>query len=88
MISGAFKSMVHDHRFDERPEGTLMSDRFEFKSPLGTLGAIADWLFLNSYMRRFIIRRSTVLKQLAESGDWSHYVQHAFVSFRSRNSHS
>ena len=77
MVSGAFSSMVHDHKFEEHPEGTLMRDRFEFTSPLGILGKIADWLFLTSYMRRFIIRRNAVLKQLAESGDWSRYVQHA-----------
>jgi hypothetical protein len=46
-------------------------------SPLGILGKIADRLFLTSYMHRFIIRRNAVLKQLAESGDWSRYVQHA-----------
>jgi ligand-binding SRPBCC domain-containing protein len=77
MISGAFSSMIHDHKFEEHLEGTLMRDRFEFRSPLGILGKIADWLFLTSYMRRFIIRRNAVLKQLAESGDWSRYVQHA-----------
>src|SRR3954471_6942438 len=60
MISGKFKSMVHDHEFAEHPEGTLMSDRFEFKSPLGVLGKIVDWLFLTSYMRRFIIRNKTL----------------------------
>ena len=77
MISGAFKSMVHDHRFAEHPEGTLMRDRFEFKSPLGLLGRMADGLFLATYMRRFMVRRNEVLKQLAESGDWGRYVQHA-----------
>jgi len=77
MISGAFSSMVHDHTFEEHPEGTLMKDRFEFTSPLGILGKIADWLFLASYMRRFIIRRNAVLKQLAESGNWSRYVGQA-----------
>ncbi len=77
MISGAFRSMTHDHTFDEHPEGTLMKDRFEFTSPMGILGTIAERLFLCSYMRRFIIRRNTVLKQLAESGDWSRYVQGA-----------
>jgi ligand-binding SRPBCC domain-containing protein len=75
MISGAFRSMVHDHKFEQHPEGTLMRDRFEFVSPLGILGKIADWLFLTAYMRRFIVRRNAVLKQLAESGDWSRYVQ-------------
>ncbi len=74
MISGAFSSLVHDHTFDAHPEGTLMKDRFEFASPLGILGKVADWLFLTSYMRRFIIRRNAVLKQLAESGDWNRYV--------------
>jgi ligand-binding SRPBCC domain-containing protein len=77
MISGAFSSMTHDHTFEEHRDGTLMRDRFEFTSPLGLLGKIADWLFLTSYMRRFIVRRNAVLKQLAESGDWSRYVQHA-----------
>ena len=77
MIAGAFKSMAHDHTFAEHPEGTLMSDRFEFISPLGIFGRIADWLFLTSYIRRFIIRRNAVLKQLAESADWTRYVQHA-----------
>jgi len=76
MISGAFKSMVHDHEFAEHPEGTLMSDRFEFKSPLGILGTLADRFFLSSYMRRFIIRRNAVLKQLAESGEWNRYLEH------------
>src|SRR6266403_531422 len=67
MISGAFKSMTHDHTFAEHPVGTLMSDRFEFNSPLGILGALVDRLFLAAYMRRFIVRRNEVLRQLAES---------------------
>jgi len=77
MISGAFSSMAHDHTFEEHPEGTLMRDRFEFSSPLGILGRIADWLFLTGYMRRFIVRRNAVLKQLAESGEWNRYIQQA-----------
>src|SRR6478752_6508523 len=75
MISGAFKNMSHDHTFAEHPDGTLMSDRFEFRSPLGNFGAIADRLFLTSYMRRFIVRRNEVLKQLAESTEWSRYLE-------------
>jgi ligand-binding SRPBCC domain-containing protein len=75
MISGAFKSMAHDHTFADHREGTLMSDRFEFKSPLGILGAIVDRLFLAPYMRRFIVRRNEILKQLAESKEWSRYLE-------------
>ena len=74
MISGAFASMVHDHLFNEHPDGTLMKDRFEFISPFGYVGRIVDWLFLTSYMRRFLIRRNVVLKQFAESGAAIRYV--------------
>ena len=77
MISGAFKSMAHDHTFAEDPAGTLMIDRFEFKSPFGIMGAMVDWVFLASYMRRFIIRRNEILKQVAESANWSRYLEHA-----------
>ena len=45
MVSGAFKSMVHDHAFARTRQGTLMKDRFEFKSPLGILGSIIDRIF-------------------------------------------
>jgi ligand-binding SRPBCC domain-containing protein len=75
MISGAFKSIAHDHEFTEHPEGTLMSDRFEFKSPLGILGGIVDWIFLKDYMRRFLVQRNEVLKQLAESEEWRRYIE-------------
>ena len=68
--------MTHDHEFDEHPDGTLMRDRFEFRSPLGFLGGLADRLFLASYMRRFIVGRNEVLKQLAESAEWSRYLEH------------
>jgi ligand-binding SRPBCC domain-containing protein len=75
MISGAFKSMSHDHRFSAHPEGTLMSDRFEFQSPHGILGRLVNALVLTSYMRRFLLHRNEVLKELAESGDWQRYLE-------------
>lgn len=77
MLSGAFSRMIHDHTFEEHPEGTLMKDRFEFASPLGILGKIADRVFLTAYMRRFLIQRNAVLKRLAETDAWRRYVPHA-----------
>jgi len=74
MVSGAFKRMVHDHEFAEHPVGTLMRDRFDFASPLGFLGLIADQCFLTSYMRRFLVQRNEVLKRLAESEEWRRYL--------------
>lgn len=77
MVSSAFKRMVHDHEFVDQPAGTLMRDRFEFQSPLGILGRIVDWLFLTSYLRRFIVRRNEVLRELAESEGWRRYLDPA-----------
>lgn len=74
MVSGAFKSMKHDHEFIAQPPGTLMIDRFEFESPFGILGRIVDRIFLAGYMRRFLLRRNQVLKELAESEEWRKYV--------------
>jgi ligand-binding SRPBCC domain-containing protein len=74
MISGAFKHMIHDHEFAVHPAGTLMRDRFEFESPLGVLGRVADSLFLTAYMRRFLVRRNAVLRHLAESEEWRRYL--------------
>jgi ligand-binding SRPBCC domain-containing protein len=74
MISAAFKSMKHDHEFIAQPTGTLMVDRFEFESPFGILGRIADRLVLAGYMRRFLVQRNAVLKALAESEGWKRFI--------------
>lgn len=68
MVRGAFHSFNHIHRFYPVPGGTLMIDVFKYKSPLGPLGIVADKLFLESYMRRFLRRRALFIKQLAEQG--------------------
>ena len=67
MVKGAFHSFVHTHEFIEQGTGTLMKDRFVYRSPLGILGKIADRLFLENYMQRFIANRSIALKGIAEN---------------------
>ena len=68
MVFGAFKSMKHTHRFEEIPNGTEMVDEFEFKSPMGILGRVAECVFLRRYMEFFLIQRNAVLKEMAERG--------------------
>jgi ligand-binding SRPBCC domain-containing protein len=74
MREGAFRSMRHDHTFEDLDGRTVMRDRFEFAAPLGLLGRLAEGLFLTSYMRRFLVERNAVLKRTAESGDWRKYL--------------
>lgn len=69
MVKGAFSSFTHTHQFKEEKGGTLMIDTFEYKSPFGPLGVIADKLFLEKYMTNFIISRAKELKRIAETGN-------------------
>lgn len=66
MVKGAFHSFNHTHEFIEISEGTLMIDTFDYKSPLGILGILADKLFLERYMKQFIAFRAMELKKIAE----------------------
>ena len=70
MVSGAFARFHHDHRFEPIPGGTRMTDVFDYASPLGALGRIADALFLASYMRSLLAERNRVIKEVAESERW------------------
>lgn len=74
MLSGAFKRIDHDHYFEPAASGTLMRDVFDYTSPLGFLGSIADALFLERYMTRMLAERNAVIKQIAESEGWRKFI--------------
>lgn len=44
-----------------------MIDKFQYKSPFGPIGVLTDKLFLEKYMRKFIISRAKALKKIAEN---------------------
>ena len=66
MVKGAFHSFTHTHEFIENGSGTIMKDIFEYKSPFGIIGHLADKLFLEKYMTRFLVTRADELKKIAE----------------------
>jgi len=70
MVKGAFKSFRHQHYFTKSDFGTLMIDYFEYKSPLGFLGNLADSLFLEKYMKKLLEKRNQTIKEFAESEIW------------------
>ncbi|WP_418501750.1 SRPBCC family protein [Flagellimonas sp.] len=70
MVEGAFKSFRHQHYFTKSDFGTLMIDYFEYKSPLGFLGNVADSLFLEKYMKKLLEKRNETIKEFAESDMW------------------
>ena len=71
MVSGAFKRFRHEHHFSADESGiTTMKDIFDYDSPLGILGHLADVLFLEKYMTRLLEQRNVALKNTAEDGSW------------------
>ena len=70
MVSGAFKWFRHTHRFTAHGQRTLMTDTFEYESPFGFLGKIADKIFLEKYMKTLLEKRNGIIKKFAESDRW------------------
>ncbi len=66
MEKGAFKRFYHVHDFIEKENGTLMIDTFDYTSPFGIIGRLADRLFLEQYMKEFLIKRNRYIKRIAE----------------------
>ena len=66
MTAGAFRSFTHDHRFETRDGGTVMTDEIEFRSPLRPLGWLVDYLFMAGYLRRLLDGRCQAIKLEAE----------------------
>ncbi len=70
MVSGAFSEFKHEHYFKDLNGGTLMTDFFDYKSPLGILGKLADRLFLKKYMTDLLTERNRIVKEFSESEKW------------------
>lgn len=70
MISGAFHRFKHEHHFEEMKGKTLMTDIFDYQSPFGIVGKLADKLFLKHYMTDLLKERNRIIKEFAESGKW------------------
>ena len=67
MVRGAFARFRHEHQFLAVDGATEIVDIFDYASPLGPLGGLADRLFLWAYMTRLLRTRNGYLKREAES---------------------
>lgn len=70
MQKGVFASFKHKHYFEYLNNKTLMTDVFEYASPFGILGKLADKLFLKKYMTELLTKRNKIVKEFAESDKW------------------
>ena len=69
-VRGAFESFRHEHHFHQKGSVTTMTDIFDYKSPLGLIGKLADTLFLEQYMTNLLYERNRAIKEYAESEKW------------------
>ena len=53
-----------------------MTDTFDFTSPMGILGRIANHLFVVRHMRKLLITRNALIKTVAEEGNHEQFISH------------
>lgn len=70
MIEGDFKSFRHTHHFKSIENGTIMIDVLDFKSPYAFAGRLFNRLFLNLYLKKFLLKRNETIKEYAETQKW------------------
>lgn len=70
MMDGDFKSLRHEHHFKRIENGTLLIDIFSYEAPYGSLGRLAERLFLTRYMKTLLETRNKTIKEYAESEKW------------------
>ena len=66
MTKGIFQKMEHTHQFIDQGSETKMIDIFIYQPPLGIIGRLVNYLFLEQYMTDFLLRKNKILKRVAE----------------------
>jgi ligand-binding SRPBCC domain-containing protein len=70
MQKGDLKSFSHQHIFEAKDDGTLMTDIVHLEAPFGLLGKFVLWLFLKNYFKALLTERNEVIKEYAENKQW------------------
>lgn len=69
-IKGIFKSITHEHKFEQLADRIIMKDIFEFHSPFGVLGKVFNQLVLTNYLKKLLLVRNQIIKEFAETEKW------------------
>ena len=66
-LKGHFKSFKHQHIFQQKENQTIMTDILEYETPFGFIGRLFDIIILKNHLKKFIIYRNSILKELSEN---------------------
>ena len=69
-VKGAFKFIKHDHYFNLQQDMVIMKDVFDFQSPFGLAGKLADTIILTKYLKKLLLKRNEIIKEYAETPKW------------------
>ena len=63
---GPYRMWHHEHHFEARGDGVLMTDRVSYKLPLGILGRLAHLLFIKNQLKQIFDFRGKILDKMFE----------------------
>jgi ligand-binding SRPBCC domain-containing protein len=61
---GPYRMWHHEHHFEAKDDGVLMTDRVSYKLPLGFLGRMAHSLFVKNQLKQIFVHRETCLESM------------------------
>ncbi len=61
---GPYRMWHHEHHFEEREDGVMMTDRVSYKLPFGFLGRIAHFIFVKKQLEQIFSFREKQLEKL------------------------
>ncbi len=62
-VKGPYSFWHHTHRFQERPQGTLIEDEVRYSLPFGFLGRVAHGLFVGRQLNEIFEYRKKVIAE-------------------------
>lgn len=74
MLHGDFDLLKHRHHFKTMDNGTVMIDVFEYEQAKTSWGKSLKQLFLTKYWRQLLEKRNEMIKSVAESDKWMHFL--------------
>lgn len=61
---GPYALWHHEHHFEERNDGVLMTDILHYKIPYGYIGTLADALFVNAKVEQIFAFRTKAIERI------------------------
>jgi len=72
-VSGVFGSLVHEHTFEQRGDGTVMRDDVRFAMPFGPVGRLGEPV-ARRRLQSLVDYHARALQELAEGGGWRQFL--------------